>query len=113
MPAFFVATEDSKGGRRADTVTVEIPGLPQTGTAQCAVWAGDESHRIPMMQRANQTPAFDAVRIRVRRTQERPPAQDPPAGQPPADEPPAGEAPAADDAGASFVAADEAESAQE
>jgi hypothetical protein len=63
-PAFFVATEDSQGSRTPDTVTVRVPGLP-AGLAQCAVWAGDGSHRIPMMQRANQTPAFDVVRIAV------------------------------------------------
>ena len=40
-------------------------GLPGRGLAQCAVWAGDGSHRIPMMERANQTPAFDSVRILV------------------------------------------------
>jgi len=66
VPAFFVATEDSKGGETPDTVTISVPGLPTAGNAQCASWAGDGSHRIPMMQRANQTPAFDAVRIRVR-----------------------------------------------
>src|SRR3712207_8007833 len=33
--------------------------------SQCAVWAGDGSHRIPMMERANQTPAFDTTRIEV------------------------------------------------
>ena len=66
VPAFFVATEDSKGGREPDTVTINVPGLPTAGLAQCASWAGDGSHRIPMMERANQTPAFDAVRIRVR-----------------------------------------------
>jgi hypothetical protein len=65
VPAFFVATEDSQGSRTPDTVTVRVPGLP-AGLAQCAVWAGDGSHRIPMMQRANQTPAFDVVRIQVR-----------------------------------------------
>ncbi|MFC7545579.1 Pecanex-like protein 1 [Plantactinospora sp. GCM10030261] len=65
-PAFFVATEDGGGGAEPDAVRVTIPGLPQRGTAQCAVWAGDGSHRIPMMQRANQIPAFDVVRIRVR-----------------------------------------------
>jgi len=67
VPAFFKAVEDQKGGSRPDTVTVEIPGLPQTGKAQCAAWAGDGSHRIPMMQRANQQPAFDVVRIDVTR----------------------------------------------
>lgn len=35
------------------------------GNDNCAVWAGDGSHRIPMMERANQTPAIDVVRIRV------------------------------------------------
>jgi hypothetical protein len=65
-PAFFAATEDNQGGATPDTVTIQVPGLPTAGTAQCASWAGDGSHRIPMMQRANQTPAFDAVRIRVR-----------------------------------------------
>jgi hypothetical protein len=67
VPAFFVATEDRQGGRTPDTVAIQVPGLPQAGTAQCASWAGDGSHRIPMMQRANQTPAFDAVRIQVGR----------------------------------------------
>ena len=66
VPDFFVATEDSKGGATPDTVDIQVAGLPTAGTAQCASWAGDGSHRIPMMQRANQTPAFDAVRIRVR-----------------------------------------------
>jgi hypothetical protein len=66
VPAFFVATEDTKGGKTPDTVTISVPGLPQIGTAQCASWAGDGSHRIPMMERANETPAIDAVRINVR-----------------------------------------------
>jgi hypothetical protein len=66
VPAFFVATEDGKGGRDADVVTVRVTGMPVRGVAQCAVWAGDGSHRVPMMQRANQVPAFDAVRIVVR-----------------------------------------------
>jgi hypothetical protein len=65
LPAFFAANEDGAGGERPDTVTVRVTGLPR-GAAQCAVWAGDGSHRIPMMQRANQIPAFDAVRIQVR-----------------------------------------------
>jgi len=64
-PAFFVATEDKRGGAQPDTVTIQVPGLPQEGIAQCASWAGDGSHRVPMMQRANQTPAFDAVRVKV------------------------------------------------
>jgi hypothetical protein len=66
VPAFFVATEDGKGGTQPDTVTIRVLGMPQAGLAQCAVWAGDGSHRVPMMQRANQVPAFDVVRIRVR-----------------------------------------------
>jgi hypothetical protein len=65
VPAFFVATEDQQGGAAPDVVTIQVPGLPDEGTAQCASWAGDGSHRIPMMQRANQTPAFDVVRIEV------------------------------------------------
>lgn len=65
VPAFFVATEDGRGGAQPDDVLIQIPGLPQRGLAQCAVWAGDGSHRIPMMERANQTPAFDVVRIQV------------------------------------------------
>lgn len=64
--AVFVATEDDGGGDDPDTVTVRLPGLPNRGTFQCAVWAGDGSHRMPMMAFANQIPAFDAVRIEVR-----------------------------------------------
>ncbi|WDZ83039.1 hypothetical protein [Micromonospora cathayae] len=67
VPAFFVATEDGGGGAQPDEVTIQVPGLPEAGIAQCAVWAGDGSHRLPMMERANQTPAFDVVRIRVGR----------------------------------------------
>lgn len=63
--AIFKATEDGGGGATPDTVTVTVGGLPHRGTAQCAVWAGDGSHRVPMMQFANQIPAFDAVRIKV------------------------------------------------
>ncbi|BAL92006.1 hypothetical protein AMIS_67860 [Actinoplanes missouriensis 431] len=66
VPAFFVATEDSRGGATPDTVSIQVPGLPEAGTFQCSSWAGDGSHRTPMMERANQTPAFDSVRIRVR-----------------------------------------------
>ncbi|WP_433504936.1 hypothetical protein ACQP04_36275 [Pseudonocardia halophobica] len=63
-PAFFVATQDNQGGAGESTVTIDVTGLPK-GTAQCSSWAGDGSHRIPMMERADQTPAFDSVRIRV------------------------------------------------
>jgi hypothetical protein len=62
---FFVATEDNKGGARPDTVNVQVSGMPRKGTAQCAAWAGDGSHRVPMMQFARQIPAFDVVRIEV------------------------------------------------
>jgi hypothetical protein len=63
-PEFFLATQDNGGGEAPDTVNITVSGLP-AGTAQCTVWAGDGSHRVPMMQRANQTPAFDVVRITV------------------------------------------------
>lgn len=71
-PAFFKAVEDGKGGAAPDTVTINVPGKSDDGPlfqdgdlVQCAAWAGDGSHRIPMMERANETPAFDAVRIKV------------------------------------------------
>src|SRR5690606_25039604 len=64
-PEFFLATQDNGGGADPDTVKIDVDGMPSAGTAQCAVWAGDGSHRIPMMQRADQTPAFDVVRITV------------------------------------------------
>jgi hypothetical protein len=66
VPAFFVATEDSRGGAQPDTVAIQVPGLAQSGEFQCSAWAGDGSHRIPMMERANQTPALDSVRVTVR-----------------------------------------------
>jgi hypothetical protein len=66
VPAFFVATEDGKGGATPDTVKITVAGMPTAGTAECGVWAGDGSHRIPMMQRANQFPAFDVVRVQVK-----------------------------------------------
>jgi hypothetical protein len=65
VPAFFVATEDGGGNGQPDVISIQVAGLPQQGIAQCASWAGDGSHRIPMMQRANQIPAFDSVRIVV------------------------------------------------
>ncbi|MDQ7906361.1 Pecanex-like protein 1 [Phytohabitans sp. ZYX-F-186] len=64
-PAFFVATEDRQGGSEPDVIEIRVPGLPQAGTFQCSAWAGDASHRIPMMQRANQIPALDSVRVEV------------------------------------------------
>ncbi|MCM3845707.1 hypothetical protein ND486_05780 [Pseudonocardia sp. DR1-2] len=64
-PLFFQATEDGGGAARPDSVTIDVPGVEQTGELQCSSWAGDGSHRTPMMQRANQTPAFDSVRIEV------------------------------------------------
>ncbi|WP_348775096.1 hypothetical protein [Solwaraspora sp. WMMD791] len=94
VPAFFVATEDGGGGSEPDVVTIQVPGLPQEGIAQCASWAGDGSHRIPMMQRANQTPAIDAVRIRVQADgAEEPPVEEPPVEEPPVEEPPVEEPP--------------------
>jgi hypothetical protein len=63
----FVATEDGKGGTKPDTVTVTIKAFKFPGLVQCAAWAGDGSHRIPMMAFANEIPAFDAVRIEVKK----------------------------------------------
>jgi len=63
--ASFVAIEDGRGGAAPDTVSVVIPPINQGGNAQCAVWAGDGSHRMPMMQFANQIPAFDTFRLRI------------------------------------------------
>jgi hypothetical protein len=64
-PAFFLATQDNGGGAKADTVTITVPGIKTAGVLQCTSWAGDGSHRTPMMSRANQTPAIDSVRIFV------------------------------------------------
>lgn len=95
VPAFFVATEDLRGGAEPDSVIISVPGLP-AGLAQCSAWAGDGSHRIPMMQRANQIPALDSVRIQVQPGDEKPPAdgpepEEPPAGNPGSEQPPAGQ----------------------
>ncbi|MEK6443265.1 hypothetical protein [Pseudonocardia sp. T1-2H] len=65
-PDFFVATQDGGGGDTPDTVTIKVTGMPSAGVAQCSSWAGDGSHRIPMMERANETPAFDSVRVAVK-----------------------------------------------
>ena len=64
---FFLATQDGGGGSTPDSVTIEVPGdkTAQTGIMQCASWAGDGSHRTPMMSFANQIPAFDSVRINI------------------------------------------------
>jgi hypothetical protein len=48
-PEFFLATQDNKGGAEPDTVTIEIPGIRTAGELQCTSWAGDGSHRTPMM----------------------------------------------------------------
>lgn len=64
-PEFFAATEDGAGSAEPDQVAVVVDGLPEAGLAQCAVWAGDGSHRTPMMARPDQIPAFDMVRITV------------------------------------------------
>lgn len=61
-PATWCGTGSSPPVRRRAARTVmiiRIPGLPQPGAAQCAVWAGGGPHRIAMTERANQTPAFD------------------------------------------------------
>ena len=59
VPAFFVATQDNARWRHPGHGHHQRrQGLPSRGIAQCAVWAGDGSHRVPMMQRANQTPAI-------------------------------------------------------
>ena len=65
VPEFFAATEDFRGGAEPDTVNIQVAGLPTAGTYQCSSWAGDGSHRIPMMVAANQTPAFDSFRLQV------------------------------------------------
>jgi hypothetical protein len=64
-PEFFLATQDNKGGAEPDTVIVDVPGIDTAGELQCTSWAGDGSHRIPMMTKANETPAVDSVRITV------------------------------------------------
>ena len=64
-PEFFLATQDNEGGAEPDTVTIEVPGIDTAGELQCTSWAGDGSHRTPMMTNANQTPAIDSVRITV------------------------------------------------
>ncbi|MCY7343250.1 MAG: hypothetical protein LH603_15830 [Pseudonocardia sp.] len=64
-PEFFVATQDNGGGAGSDTVTIQVNGIDVAGELQCTSWAGDGSHRTPMMTKANQTPAIDSVRITV------------------------------------------------
>ena len=63
----FVATQDNGGGAGADSVDVAVVPEKKTtaGIMQCASWAGDGSHRTPMMSFANQIPAFDTVRINI------------------------------------------------
>ena len=69
----FAAIEDGAGGAAPDTVEVHLPGrdaqgavlFPAGAMVQCAAWAGDGSHRIPMGAWPDQVPAFDAVRITV------------------------------------------------
>jgi hypothetical protein len=64
-PEFFLATQDNKGGAEPDTVTIDVPGIKDAGELQCTSWAGDGSHRTPMMTKANETPAIDSVRITI------------------------------------------------
>jgi hypothetical protein len=66
-PQFFLATEDGGGGTTPDTVTIPVPAIGKPGVLQCTSWAGDGSHRTPMMTQANETPAIDSVRIFVTR----------------------------------------------
>jgi hypothetical protein len=40
-----------------------LSGLSTRGLAECATWAGDGLHRIPMMESGQAIPAFDTVRI--------------------------------------------------
>jgi hypothetical protein len=62
---FFVAIEDRAGSDTPDRITVNVSGLPRAGIAQCALWLGGNSHRLPSMQFANEIPGFDAVRFAV------------------------------------------------
>lgn len=64
-PEFFVATQDGRGGAQPDTVTINVDPIKSPGVLQCTSWAGDGSHRTPMMTKANETPAIDSVRIFV------------------------------------------------
>jgi hypothetical protein len=47
----------------AEPTLVQLSGLSTQGLAECAAWAGDGSHRIPMMESVQAIPAFDIVRI--------------------------------------------------
>ena len=64
-PQHFAAVEDGGGGAGVDVISVEIPGMPEAGLYRCTVWAGDPSHRIPMMSFAREQPPVDVVRIMV------------------------------------------------
>src|SRR5690606_5015301 len=64
-PGFFGAVEDGGGGAGVSEVTVDIPGLSEPGLYRCMAWAGDPSHRMPMMSFARQHIAVDVVRIMV------------------------------------------------
>jgi hypothetical protein len=63
---FFVAVEDDGGSDNPDQIVVNVSALPRAGTAVCMVWAGGGSHRVPLTQFANTTPAVDVVRFQVR-----------------------------------------------
>jgi hypothetical protein len=63
---FFVAIEDSAGSDRPDQIRVNVTGLPRAGIANCALWLGDNTHKTPSMQFANEQPGFDVVRFEVR-----------------------------------------------
>jgi hypothetical protein len=63
---FFVAIEDNAGSDSPDKIVVNVPGLPRAGIANCALWLGGGSHKIPSMEFANEIPGIDAVRFEVR-----------------------------------------------
>jgi len=62
---FFVAIEDRAGSDTPDQIVVNVSGLPRAGIANCGLWLGDNTHKIPSMQFANEIPGFDAVRFEV------------------------------------------------
>ena len=49
----------------ATAADVPATATKTAGIMQCTSWAGDGSHRTPMMTKANETPAIDSVRITV------------------------------------------------
>lgn len=71
-PNFFAAVEDSAGGAEPDVVEISISGTLDDGTTRLQpglhrlmCWAGDPTHRVPLMQFARHPIAADVVRINV------------------------------------------------